>query len=271
MRRFERTLIPMKHAFCLSVLVAALALPMPARADAWADFESLNGKYYQIDREQKGRITCHIRSSELDEVMQKIPRVGEMIADQIDSFSVTLRPDGVITFVTPRPKLDGGVIEEVEALDKALADTVAQIEKGVWHLLKGATSPKKEDVSDIVIATKDGKTHITLTAIDMDGTKVGIESTDTTDSGDADVTKETRDKEIIDGSDKYIKLDGKYALETQTMHSNLTEGVVDDKVQVKYQQLGKVWFPARLISDGHAGPKLKPFHAELSFTDCTGE
>ena len=258
----------MKHALLLSVLLAALALPKPARADAWADFENLNSKFYQIDKEQKERISCRIRSSELDEVMQKIPQVGEMIADQIDSFSVTLRPDGVITFVTPRPKLDVGVIEEVQALQKALADTIAQIEKGIWHLLKGATSPKKEDVSDIVMTTKDGKTHITLTAIDMDGSKVTLESTE---AGESAVTKETHATETIDGEDKYIKLDGKYALGTQTIHSSRTDGIVDDKVQVKYQQLGKTWFPARIISDGHHGPKKTPFHVEVAFTDCTGQ
>ena len=261
----------MKHAFCLSILLATLVLPQPAHADAdaWTDFEKLNQKFYLIDKEQKGPISCHIRSSELDDFMQKIPIVAEMVADQIDRFSVTLKPDGDISFVTPRTKMSFGTIDDVEAVNKGLSETVALVEKGVWHLLKGTITPKKEEISDLALSTKDGKTHITMTAIDMDGSKVKF---DVTDSGDSDVAKQIMDKETVDIEDKFIKLDGKYTLGTQTSHSSSTGGRVDSLLKVEYQQVGKAktWFPSRIIDDGHFGPKLKPVHAVVSLTDCTG-
>lgn len=256
-----------KQFFFLFVLLLALSLSVTAHADTWDDFQNFNNNYYMIDKAAKGEITCRIRSSSLDELMSNVPAIGNVLADQIDRFSVSVRPDGTVRFVTPRTNMPFGTFEGAEMATKMLADTVAETKRGVWDVIENAMTPRKDQVRDLSMGVKDGKTHVSLSALNMDGDWVKL---DVTSSGDTDTVTQTEGKDVLESDNKYTKVDGKLILSTQTMHSHRTEGVIDQAVKVKYQQIGQVWFPAQIVADAHIGAKLKPAHAEVNLTDCTG-
>ncbi len=256
----------MKYALPLLAAAAAVFLPAPARADAWADYSALMNRYYLIDREENTTITCRISSSAFEQLMHQAPAASTMIQEAVERFRVSVHPDGQITFETPYSHIEQGPYEAAEELSSVLTKVIGGVEQVVHGVLEGLVSEQRDNLKDLSVTAKGGQTMVSFSHREFDGTPAKVE---VLYSGDTDATREETAQGITNSTTKYTVLNGKLAISASKARREGTDGFFDGGIQVEYQKVGNTYFPESIITDFQFGPKHMPEHLKVEFNDCT--
>lgn len=260
----QKDVPPMKRFIPLAALLACLPA-VSAQADAWSDYNKVMSRYFQIDRQGTHSISCSISASPLDEAMGNMPSIAGNVSQQLSKFRVTVRSDGEVSFVMPEVRIDENPPEAGAEATKGMNLIVSGVRDMTSGILDSVVTQKQDKLKDLAVAIK-GETSTVSFSQEQGGEMVKVEITY---SGDTDTTKETSKDGVTNSTTKYIPLNGKLAPGASTAHRDGKEPL-DASIDVKYQQVGKAWFPSRVVTDVKDKENPQGRHVVVDFRDCSG-
>ena len=255
----------MKRLIPLAALLACLPA-VSARADAWSDYNKLMSRYYQIDKQETQSISCAISATPFDDAMKQMPFIAGQISQQLSKFRVSVRPDGDVSFTMPAVSIKEDSPQASADFTNGLNMIVGGIKEMIGGVLDTLVTQKQDKLKDLAVTTKGDATTVSFNSVQDSGETDKIEITYT---GDMDETKETSKDGVTSSTTKYVSLDGKLAPGASKAHRD-GASPLDASIEMKYQQVGKTWFPSRITTDVKDKQSPGGQHVVIDFKDCGG-